>query len=92
MNRRFALIMDNIVVNTIMWTGMNGWKPPAGIIAVLIPDGMPVQIGDKYINGQFILQLPFSEDELIPENLISEEIVDTIGDEPADSISEEKDK
>lgn len=73
--KRFALIMDNIVINIIMWTGMNGWKPPEGIIAVLIPDGMPVQVGDKYIDGQFILQAEiFNED-------VSDTVNDTIGDE-----------
>jgi hypothetical protein len=42
---QYALIVSGIVVNKILWDGIAEWEPPTGARAVLVPDGVPVDIG-----------------------------------------------
>ncbi len=44
----YAIIENNIVVNTIVWDGVTTWTPPAGATVVLIPGGTIAGIGYTY--------------------------------------------
>ncbi len=44
----YAVIENNIVVNTIVWDGVSAWMPPDGTTVVIIPDGTVAGIGYTY--------------------------------------------
>lgn len=44
----YAIVQNEIVINTIEWDGATPWAPPAGTAAVQIPDGAYVGIGSTY--------------------------------------------
>lgn len=52
MNSRYAVLVDGIVANIVLWDGATKWTPESGS-AVLIPDGVFVDIGYSYVNGEF---------------------------------------
>ena len=52
MSNRYALVENGVVVNVIVWDGAQfnaetgeGWAPPEGQQAVVIPDDSPAAIG-----------------------------------------------
>jgi len=54
MAKIWALIENDVVVNTIVWDGVTPWSPPAGQQCIEISDLNPVPaIGWTYQNGQF---------------------------------------
>ncbi len=58
----YAVIENNIVVNTIVWNGPTGnaddWTPPTGSSAVLIPDGTVAGIGYTYESANKTFSAP----------------------------------
>lgn len=53
MNKRYAIVVDDVIVNMVVWDGVTDWHPAEGY-AVLAPDTVSARIGWKYINGEFI--------------------------------------
>lgn len=49
----YAVVKKGLVINLVEWNGDDDWKPATGE-AVRVPDGMIVNIGDEFENGQFI--------------------------------------
>jgi len=46
---------QNDVVNVIVWDGnVDAWQPPAGHIAVKVPEGAAVSMGYHYQSGEFV--------------------------------------
>lgn len=52
MESKYALIIDNKVENIILWDGESEYEFSSSL--VLIPDGLFVDIGFDYIDGEFI--------------------------------------
>ncbi|MEQ3426255.1 phage tail protein [Citrobacter braakii] len=50
MNKKYALVENNVVVNTTLWDGVSQWSPENGIA---IPAGNDVGIGWLYADGVF---------------------------------------
>ena len=56
---RYAVVRDGVVENLIIWDGgAEGWQPPEGSIAVLIPDDASVSIGGTYDGEKFSDKAP----------------------------------
>lgn len=53
MNKRYAIVVGDVIVNMVVWDGVTDWHPEEGC-AVLVPDTVSAMIGWKYINGEFI--------------------------------------
>lgn len=49
----WAVIIDGVVVNTIVWDGETYWVPPEGAMLVQIEDGVVAGIGWTYANREF---------------------------------------
>lgn len=45
---RYALIVDGIVVNIVLWDGKSDWHPPKGNICIKIDEDTFVSEGFKY--------------------------------------------
>ena len=45
MNKRYAVIQNDEVVNVVVWDGAVEWAPPQGSTVNLLPDDSPVSIG-----------------------------------------------
>ena len=50
----YAIIENNLVINTCVWDGSSDWNPPEGTTAVEIPIDTVAGVGYHYIDGQFI--------------------------------------
>lgn len=44
----YAVIENEVVVNTVVWDGVTAWTAPAGSTTILIPDGTVAGIGYGY--------------------------------------------
>lgn len=53
MSNNYAVIVNDTVVNMVVWDGKSEWSPSEGF-AVPVQDGAQVGMGWKYINGEFI--------------------------------------
>ena len=55
-NERWAVVDpgSGLVTNVVGWNGTNRWRPPAGQIAIDLPDGSPVGPGWWMVDGSFI--------------------------------------
>jgi hypothetical protein len=60
--KTFAEIVDNKVVNVVLWDGVAPFDP--GMELVEIPDGIHAGIGWDYIDGEFVDNRPVVEDEV----------------------------
>ena len=50
----YAIVIDGLVVNTVVWDGdLDTWQPPEGSVAVLLPDDLPVGTGWSYDGTTF---------------------------------------
>lgn len=49
----YAVVKKGVVINLVEWGGSDDWQPATGE-AVRVPDGVTVNIGDEYENGEFI--------------------------------------
>lgn len=72
---KYAIIKNNIVINSCVWDGLTEWQPTEGDQVVEMPEN--VGIGYEYNNGQFIppaqvITQPVEEDPLA--NLTTEQI------------------
>jgi hypothetical protein len=56
----YAVVKDELVINTIVWDGITAWDPPEDCVAVLTGDS-GAGIGWGYVNGQFIPPAPETE-------------------------------
>ncbi|WP_158248851.1 hypothetical protein [Pseudomonas sp. GW456-12-1-14-TSB6] len=53
--KKYAVVKNGVVDNLIIWDGdLEGWQPPAGTIAIEIPDSSPVSIGYLYNGSEFV--------------------------------------
>lgn len=50
---RYAIVDNTKVVNVVEWDGQSNWHPGEGLIAVAVPEGKAVEIGDTYQAGTF---------------------------------------
>lgn len=48
--KKFAVVLDGLVVNTVVWDGVSDWNPNEG---EAIEAGEDVGIGWSYANGEF---------------------------------------
>jgi len=53
MNNYAVVDSENNVINIIYWDGESKWSPPEGTKAVLISEGVFVDIGYVYIDNGF---------------------------------------
>lgn len=53
----YAIIKDELVINTVMWDGGDGWQPPQDCLAVVIGNS-GAGVGWGYVNGQFVQPEP----------------------------------
>jgi NADPH-dependent 2,4-dienoyl-CoA reductase/sulfur reductase-like enzyme len=44
----YAVIVNSVVVNTIVWDGTTAWEQPTGSELIIIPDGVVAEIGYAY--------------------------------------------
>lgn len=51
MGNIYAVVVDGVVVNLVVWDGISDWKPVQG--EAVLTDG-DVGIGWGYVNGEFI--------------------------------------
>jgi hypothetical protein len=58
----WAVIKDNLVINTIVWDGVSKWSPPEN--CEVVPLTGEAGIGYRYENGEFIE--PISENPSPP--------------------------
>lgn len=58
----YALVKDNIVVNTVRWDGETPVDFGDGVVAIEMPEGEGVGIGYSYENGTFTAPLPTEEE------------------------------
>lgn len=49
----YAVVKKGLVINLVEWNGGDDWQPATGV-AVRVPNGVVVNIGDEYESGQFI--------------------------------------
>jgi hypothetical protein len=49
----YAVVKKGLVINLVEWNGSDDWQPQTGV-AVRVPDGVVVNIGDEFEDGQFI--------------------------------------
>lgn len=49
----YAIIQNELVINTVMWDGGSEWAPPQDCIAVLVGDS-GAGIGWSYIDEKFV--------------------------------------
>ncbi|PRF91662.1 hypothetical protein [Burkholderia multivorans] len=49
----YAIVHNGIVINTIVWDQSTQWSPPAGTVAVIIPEGAYVGVGSTYDGSSF---------------------------------------
>lgn len=52
--KRYALIENGIVVNTIILDGESDWSPGDGVTTIMLNDSDAVSIGDSYDGSKFI--------------------------------------
>lgn len=64
----YAVVVDGVVTNTVVWDGQTEWAPESGD-AVEIPEGVPVSIGWFYKGDKFSAP---PEPEKSKEQLIAE--------------------
>ena len=50
----YAIVENNLVINTCVWDGTSDWTPPKGTTAIQIPIDSVAGVGYSYIDGQFI--------------------------------------
>jgi hypothetical protein len=55
---RYAVVTDGIVTNIISWDGVSEWSPPEGSEAVLIPEGVFVDLGYTWNGSDFSPPVP----------------------------------
>ena len=48
----YAVVLNDVVTNVVVWDGVSDWSPAEGV-AVLIPEETSVLIGFNYIDGIF---------------------------------------
>lgn len=72
----YAVVIDGLVANTIVWDGnLEEWTPPNGAVMVEIPDGESVSIGYTYDGTKFISPppppvIPPTAAEILSENTL----------------------
>jgi hypothetical protein len=52
-NMNYAVVLNDIVINVVVWDGVSDWSPIEGV-AILIPEETVVLIGFLYAEGLFI--------------------------------------
>lgn len=67
----YAIVENNKVINTCAWDGIAHWQPPAGSVAVEIPEGIVAGVGYSYVDGQFIAPAPIETVEQPEEDLLA---------------------
>ncbi|TDV60113.1 tail fiber assembly protein [Pseudomonas sp. LP_7_YM] len=64
---RYAVVENSLVINVMLWDGdTENWAPPEGQTAALIPEGLPVTNGTRYVDSEFILEVIEPEPPLEP--------------------------
>lgn len=65
---RYAVVLNDEVINVVVWDGITPWAPEEGE-AVLVPEGEVAGIGWSYVDGVFA---PPPEPEKTPEEHLAE--------------------
>lgn len=60
-------IIDNagLVINVVVFNGIDAWTPPEGTTSVEIPSGTNASIGWSYVDGAFVppVEVPIEPDQ-----------------------------
>lgn len=56
---------SGLIVNVVVFNGVDAWNPPEGEASIKIPEGSGVAIGWSYVNDEFVPppQPPVESDE-----------------------------
>lgn len=63
-NAIWAVVINGIVQNTVVWDQSGSWSPPDGAEIVPIPDESGVCVGWDYVDGEFFDNRPVEENDL----------------------------
>lgn len=53
-----VLNSDSLVVNVVVFNGIDAWNPPEGCTSVEIPEDSGAGIGWSYVDGEFVSPEP----------------------------------